>query len=280
MTNYCAIIFDIIDSRKYEDRYNVQRVVKDSIDYLNYLFSNEIVKKVVFGAGDEFQGLFKNVEAAFLYARKLQLLVYPVKIRCGIGYGSVKYLEDNWNSTEIDGEAYYNAREALVNIPGKGSSVIFFKLNTKFDKYINMYSLSNAEIKNKQSQMARLIELLIDITCPIMDKKSWYKVESAEFYERLLVLKLFLIDERRINVHLHPQKERIIDINNELLYKVCEFNKVQNMDSSNLYIDCYWERGLSSLVADIIDTSRQNVEKHVYLGRIHILHFVKFTHFV
>ena len=131
-----------------------------------------------------------------------------------------------------------------------------------------MYSLSNAEIKNRQSQMARLIELLIDITCPIMDKKSWYNVERAEFYSRLLTLKITLIDERRSNIHLHSQKERIIDIDNELLYEVCEFNKVQNMDSSNLYIDCYWERGLSSLVADIIGTSRQNVERHVLLGRI------------
>ena len=39
MEKYCAAIFDIIDSRKYENRYDVQCVVKDSIEYLNTIFA-------------------------------------------------------------------------------------------------------------------------------------------------------------------------------------------------------------------------------------------------
>lgn len=268
MAKYCAIIFDIIDSRKYENRYDVQRVVKESMDYLNYMFSRELVKDVVFGAGDEFQGLFYNVEAAFLYARKLQLLIYPVKVRCGIGYGSVKYIEEKWSSTEIDGEAYYNAREAIMNIPDKGSSVIFFKSGSFFDKYINMYSLANTELKNKQSQMVKLIELLVDIYCPIWNKNNMCKYEDARFYERLLNLKVRLIVENEGLKAVRNYNERQIDINNHLLYEVCELSKVQNIDVSGLYIDCYWDRKLSTLIANIINTSRSNVNKHISLGRV------------
>ena len=42
----------------------------------------------------------------------------------------------------------------------------------------------------------------------------------------------------------------------------------ENIDDSGLFIDYYWERGLSSLIAEIIDTSRQNVDKHISLGRV------------
>ena len=49
------------------------------------LFRESIKKEVVSSAGDEFQGLFRDVRSAFLYIRKLQLLIYPIKIRCGIG---------------------------------------------------------------------------------------------------------------------------------------------------------------------------------------------------
>lgn len=268
MEKYCAVIFDIIDSRKYENRYDVQRVVKDSIEYLNTIFAKEIVKDVIFGAGDEFQGLFYTAEAAFLYARKLQLLIYPVKVRCGIGYGSIKYIEEKWSSTEIDGEAYYNAREAIISIPNKRNSIIFFKLDSEFDKYINMYSLANTEIKSNQSQMVKLIELLVDITCPLMNKKCLYNYENAKFYEKLLKLKVGLIVEKINNRNVYNYEERTIDINNHLLYEVCEWGKVQNIDDSGLFIDCYWERGLSSLLADIINTSRQNVDKHISLGKV------------
>lgn len=268
MTNYCAAIFDIIDSRKYEYRYDVQLVVKNSINYLNIFFANEIEKDVMFGAGDEFQGLFKNLEVAFLYARKLQLLIYPIKVRCGIGYGSVKYLNENWSSTETDGETYYNAREAMTSIPGKGSSVICFKIDDRFSKYINMYTLANAELKNRQSQTVKLIELLADIACPIINNKRWDRNEDEDFYKELIRLKVHLITQEKHISKRVAYDDVFMNLNINALYHACESSYTENSDPSSLFIDCYWERGLSSLIAEIISTSRQNVDKHIYLGRV------------
>ncbi len=268
--DYCAAIFDIIDSRKYNNRYDVQRVVRDSLEYLNYIFSERIKKKVVFGAGDEFQGLFRDPETAFLYARKLQLLIYPVKIRCGIGFGGIKYYEENWSSTEIDGEAYYNARRAIEEIPKKGSGVIFFNFDTRYDKYLNMYSLANTEIKNKQSQMVKLIELLADIAQPISYNTNFLKRENPQFYEKILRLKISLLLEQ-INLKyskVYKFENKFIDIDNKLLYEMCYTNCQQIIDDNCLYIDCYWERGLSTLIAEIIGTTRQNIDKHISLGKV------------
>ena len=102
---YAAIMFDVVESRKYQDRYLVQDMLIRCVDYLNDCYGEEIEKDVVSSAGDEFQGLFKNLESAFLYIRKLQLLIYPVKVRCGIGYGEIKYNIEKWASSAIDGEA-------------------------------------------------------------------------------------------------------------------------------------------------------------------------------
>jgi hypothetical protein len=89
---YAAVMFDVVDSRRYLDRYDVQKVLMESVSYLNYIYRDSIKKEVVSSAGDEFQGLFLDVQTAFLYIRKLQLLIYPIKIRCGIGYGKINHM--------------------------------------------------------------------------------------------------------------------------------------------------------------------------------------------
>ena len=88
---YAALMFDIVDSRRYRERYDVQKILIGAVNHLNILYRDDIKKDVVSSAGDEFQGLFYNLQAAFLYIRKLQLLVYPINLRCGIGYGEIKY---------------------------------------------------------------------------------------------------------------------------------------------------------------------------------------------
>ena len=110
---YAALMFDIIESRNYLDRYDAQYFVIENIHYLNYVYAEHIKKEVVPSAGDEFQGLFYDMQSAFLYARKLQLLIYPIKIRVGIGYGQIKYDVNEWDSSAFDGEAYYLARDAI-----------------------------------------------------------------------------------------------------------------------------------------------------------------------
>lgn len=168
---YVAIMFDVVESRKYYDRYDVQNILMNCVDYLNHIYSYGIKKKVVSSAGDEFQGLFLDLQSAFLYIRKLQILIYPIKVRCGIGYGKIKYDVENWTSSAFDGETYYLARYAIDAVKRKKNNIIVFNTKSEYDKYLNEFCSADMQIKSKQSQVARLIELISDILLPIVDKE-------------------------------------------------------------------------------------------------------------
>ena len=66
---YVAVMFDVIESRKYYDRYDVQNILMESVNYLNDLYNCKIKKRVVSSAGDEFQGLFMDLQSAYIYTK-------------------------------------------------------------------------------------------------------------------------------------------------------------------------------------------------------------------
>lgn len=261
---YAAIMFDIVESRRYNDRYDVQKVLMESISYLNYLYGYAIKKEVVSSAGDEFQGLFRDLQTAFLYIRKLQLLIYPIKIRCGIGYGEIKYDVEKWTSSAIDGEAYYLCRDAINSIPKRKSNAIRFNTVSKYDKYLNTLCMSGTEIKLKQSQMVRLIELIADIILPIFPVK-----ESAEFYNFILKNRIRLIEQEswnKITGKFRDAKE--INIDFEQLFEMKRSIETKSYFENTFYMEDFWVHGMATYIAQIINTTRQNIDRYVYLGKV------------
>lgn len=149
---------------------------------------------MISSAGDEFQGLFLDLQSAFLYIRKLQILIYPIRIRCGIGYGEIKYDVEEWSSSAFDGEAYYLAREAIISVGRKKSNVICFNTKSKYDKYLNILCASDMQVKSRESQAAHLIEMIADIMLPII-----YREENRQFYEFILENRCRLIEQEHWN---------------------------------------------------------------------------------
>lgn len=261
---YVAVIFDIIDSRRYNDRYDVQHVLMESISYLNWVYEHAIKKEVVSSAGDEFQGLFKDLQTAFLYIRKLQLLVYPIKIRCGIGYGEIKYDKEKWSSVSIDGDAYYLARDAIKSIQKRKSNAICFNTNSRYDKYLNALCMASNEIKLKQSQMVRLVELVADIILPIKPTS-----ESEGFYDFILRNRIRLIEQESWNRVIGKFREiEEIDIDFGYLLDIKQSIEPKYYSENNFYMDEFWVHGMSTYIAQIMNTSRQNIDRYVSLGKV------------
>lgn len=129
---YGSIMIDIVDSRKYKNRNEIQEFMKCIIVYLNKIFYKSLKKPLMFSAGDEIQGLFYEPLAAYLCVRFCMMICYPVKIRAGIGYGELAFDNENWKSSELDGEVYHNARYAIESFSGKNSFGI--RINTKTKK--------------------------------------------------------------------------------------------------------------------------------------------------
>jgi len=261
---YAAIMFDVVESRKYYERYDVQRVLMDCVSYLNDIYGYAIKKDVVSSAGDEFQGLFLDLQSAFLYIRKLQILIYPIKLRCGIGYGKIKYDVEEWSSSAFDGEAYYLAREAIVSIRGKKSNTICFNTNSKYDKYLNVLCSSDMRVKSMQSQVAHLIELIADIMLPIV-----YREEDRRFYEFILENRCRLIEQERWNkVGGRYRDTEILNIDYQLLFENVEWYTFKTDEGLMFCMDEFWAHGMTTEIARIMGTTRQNIDRYISLGRI------------
>lgn len=261
---YAAIMFDVVESRKYYERYDVQNVLMKCVDYLNAIYRYAIKKDVVSSAGDEFQGLFLDLQSAFLYIRKLQILIYPIKIRCGIGYGEIKYDVEEWSSSAFDGEAYYLARDAIISIGRKKSNTICFNTKSKYDKYLNVLCSSDMRIKSMQSQVAHLIEVIADIMLPIV-----YREEDRQFYEFILKNRCRLIEQENWNkVSRRYRNTEILNIDYELLFEDREIYTQKKDTELLFYMDEFWAHGMSTEIARIMSTTRQNIDRYISLGRI------------
>lgn len=261
---YAALIFDIVESRHYQDRYDIQNILMNTVSYLNYLYRKDIKKEVVSSAGDEFQGLFFNLQTAFLYIRKLQLLIYPIKIRCGIGFGEIKYDVETWLSSAFDGEAYYLARDAVNGISKRKSNAIVFNTRSNYDKYLNMLCLSSIEMRMRQSQVAHWLELLADIILPIKQVE-----ENVTFYNFILDIRQRVIMSERWNkVYGSPREIEPINTDFHFLYEMKREFVYKDDFSNKLFVEEFWSHGMSTVLAQAMGTSRQNVDRYVSLGRI------------
>ena len=260
---YAALMFDIVESRHYQGRYDIQNTLMNAVSYLNHLYREDIKKEVVSSAGDEFQGLFLSLQSAFLYSRKLQLLIYPIKIRCGIGYGEIKYDVEKWSSSAFDGEAYYLARDAINEVSKKKSNAIFFNTKSHFDKYLNMLCFSSIELKVRQSQVARWIELLADLVLPIEQVE-----EDISFYNFVLDIRHKVIESERWNkVYGRPREVEPFETNFDLLFGGKDDFDLKE-DNNKLFVDEFWGYGMSTFLAQAMNTSRQNIDRYVSLGKI------------
>lgn len=109
---YCAIIGDIVKSRKIKDREAFQRKLKTILDHINNEYALNITSRFVITVGDELQGLLKPTKQCCDIIIKIVEEIEPVKIRFGIGFGTVATPIEEI-ALGMDGPAFYNARKAL-----------------------------------------------------------------------------------------------------------------------------------------------------------------------
>lgn len=112
---YIAIIGDIIESKKLADRYESQRKLKQVLENVNAHYSGDIESNFMITLGDEFQGLLNSGENVIRIVEYIQISLYPVEIRFGIGIGRIDTEINRLMPFGADGSAYHNARK-MINI--------------------------------------------------------------------------------------------------------------------------------------------------------------------
>ena len=110
---YIAIIGDIMGSKKIQNRSEIQERLKSVLNEINSAYPDDISSKFTITLGDEFQGLLSRGANAMKILSEIEDRMYPVKIRFGVGVGSITTDIDRDMAIGADGPGYYKARKAI-----------------------------------------------------------------------------------------------------------------------------------------------------------------------
>lgn len=110
---YVAIIGDIKQSKKIENRSEVQNKLKQVLEEINNKYKRDISSKFILTLGDEFQGLLGNGINTMNIISEIERKMFPVRIRFGIGIGKITTDVDKEMALGADGPGYYKARNAI-----------------------------------------------------------------------------------------------------------------------------------------------------------------------
>ena len=163
--NYAVIIADVSGSKQLSgrSRYQTQLFLKSAIVQINEEFRDHIEAPFTITKGDEFQGLLTDLRSAFEMVLALEKLIFPVKLRFGLGTGNI-YRMGGKLPIEMDGPAFHRANAAL-NMAKKKK--ICYCLNTddeSLDLLTNtIFQLMNAIKKRWNERLYRLFFFFFDL---------------------------------------------------------------------------------------------------------------------
>lgn len=110
---YIAIIGDIHDSRLLENREDSQFRLLECLEDINKKFKTHIASNFSVSMGDSFQGLLESNSDFMEIITTIEMTMYPIEFRFGIGIGEIMTEINPKNSQVNDGPAYHYARKAL-----------------------------------------------------------------------------------------------------------------------------------------------------------------------
>lgn len=155
---YIAIIGDIIESKKINNRFEIQGQLKKILDDVNEKYTDDIESKFMITLGDEFQGLMRSGESVIDIIEYIQIKMYPIQIRFGIGIGDIVTEINNLMPIGADGSAYHHARKMINNLKHVE------KKNKKVDANIMISSDGN------HADLELLLNTILSLCTSIKDK--------------------------------------------------------------------------------------------------------------
>lgn len=244
MSNYVSLIADIENSRGYSvlERNHIQKYMFRYIEALNQVFEKSLEFSVVFSAGDEIQGLFRDITDAVLYMRILEMLIRPVKMRVGIGIGEWNIKIEDGVSTQQDGPAYHRARTALDEVRKKQIQRYRIISDACDDELVNNLLNASYVLKEQQGDMQNTAYIMMELLYPF--------IKAGEILDYDVIVELFEgKHESRIGTGIEKISEPVIIDG-------------KNFDSEKVII----KRGMSTHIAKIMGCSRQNTDKLIKRG--------------
>ncbi len=164
---YFAVIGDLVASRGIPAREKFQKQFMQVISSLNVRFKPSIASQFTVTLGDEFQGLLGEASQICHLMDTVITGLYPVKVRFGIGIGSMSTAIDPKLSLGADGPAYWAARRGIEYIHDNndyGSSrACLYTSNPSQSRLINSALAANGLILDGwRSTQMEVLQALVD----------------------------------------------------------------------------------------------------------------------
>lgn len=113
-STYIAIIGDIKNSRDIKNRKLAQEMMAAVLEKLNEKYEQDIAARFMITLGDEFQGLLSHGRNILCMISEVEKAMYPIKIRFGVGVGTITTDINPDMAIGADGPGFYYARAAIT----------------------------------------------------------------------------------------------------------------------------------------------------------------------
>ena len=133
---YCAIIGDIVNSKKIPNRQEIQDLFYSVLMEINMEFCNDIASDFTVTLGDEFQGLISKPSLSYEIIIKIKQKMSPIELVFGVGIGEMHTTIRRDISIGSDGPAYHYARNMVEKAKKKRPSIRYYS-DTTGDELIN-----------------------------------------------------------------------------------------------------------------------------------------------
>lgn len=257
---YAALIVDLINSKKLSTEYReqIQQFLKLCLETLNSIFKPALQFEVIFSAGDEVQGLFSSPLAAYLYLRLLNMFLAPVQVRCGMGVGEWEVRIPHGTSTEQDGQVYHNARSAIENNAGYS---VLIKSDHGNDIYLNTLMNTSFLLMEKQSYSQNQIQILSELMFPLAENDLMNMESFSSTYE------LF---QEKITRGIFTMGKKSMRSVKKLKENPSEFEafNLAALPQNQEVVAPMWKKGFSTKIANLVGTTRQNIDSIIKAGQI------------
>jgi len=181
--NYIVITGDVIASKKHKA---FKELFANSIKKIKY--PDSLIHPFKIAKGDELQAVFRSDLNIAVFLRRLRNYIRPLKIRIGIGLGSID--DDKIIPFKSSGNAFKYSRDALEKIDQNRKFKTMFKSGLKIDELTNT------------------IFLLIDSIEFNWTKAEWAAVHINDYQKikKMLMEEDFNIDEFLELTHIEEIK--------------------------------------------------------------------------
>lgn len=202
--DYPILMADIINSSKGNQKKTISDL-RDIVNFINEIWSDEILSPLTITLGDEFQGVISTMDNAYRIIFEIEEQIIKcnlkLKLRYVLNFGAIETQINSNSAYEMLGSGLTYARETLNNMKtGKSRFRIIFGMQKNQDLINGLFKIYENYLDSwKQKDYHIVREFLLNKTYQevaeilnINISSSWRRYKSLNMEEYKIVKKLIL----------------------------------------------------------------------------------------